>query len=101
MGSNSQMMVEKDIQFVEMYKKSLCGIKKKHEWEEISGGKCLALYYDFKEDDRIQGSKEEVTRRVGYIVSNPDKFDKDLPAKITKATMEIGVCSNYIKSNCY
>jgi len=86
--------------FVEMYKKTLCNIKKMHEWEEISGGKCLALYYDFKGNDGIQSGKKEVSKRVGYIVSNPDKFDKNLSAEITKATVEIGACNEYIKSNC-
>lgn len=100
MGSNSLMMVEKDIGYLEMYEKTLCGIKKKHEWEEITRGKCLALYYDFKGNDRVQNGKKEVTKRVSYVLNNPDKFDSSFPARLSDATMKIGVCTNYIKKNC-
>ncbi len=100
MSSNSQLIVEKDIDFLEMYQNTLCSIKKKHEWEEISRGKCLALYYDFKENDSVQDGKKEVTKRVSYILNNPDEFDEKFLDRLSYAIAKIGDCSSYIKKNC-
>ena len=93
-------MVDKDIHFLEMYNNTLCSIKEEHEKGEISRGKCLALYYDFKDNDRVQNGKKEVIKRVSYILNNPDKFDDNYPVRLSDATMKIGACTNYIKKNC-
>jgi hypothetical protein len=93
-------MIEEDIHFLEMYKNTLCSIKETHELEEISRGKCLALYYDFKGNDSVQDGKEVVAKRVSYILTNPDKFDKNFPDRLSIVTAKIEVCTLYIKENC-
>ncbi len=100
MSGESQLTIEKDILFLEIYENTLCSIKEMHEWEEISRGKCLALYYDFKENDSVQDGKKEVAKRVSYILNNPDKFDKKFPDRLSKVTRKIGVCAGYINQNC-
>ncbi len=100
MSGEKQLAIEKDILFLEIYENTLCSIKKMHEWEEISRGKCLALYYDFKENDSIQDGKKEVAKRVSYISNNPDEFDKNFLDRLSNVTRKIGVCTSYINQNC-
>ncbi len=100
MSGESQLKIEKDIHFLKMYKTTLCSIREGHEREEISPGKCLALYYDFKENDSVQDGKKEVVKRVNYILNNSVKFDKNYSVQLYKFTTEIGGCTSYIKQNC-
>ncbi|THB70147.1 MAG: hypothetical protein D6B25_20555 [Desulfobulbaceae bacterium] len=100
MTGDAKMMIERDIRFLEMYEKSLCEIKKGREREELSRGKCLALYYDLKENERVENSREKVAKRVSYIVTNPDKFEKDDSIKVYNLTTKIGECDTYILQNC-
>ena len=100
MSSESQLMIEEDIHFLEMYKNTLCSINEIHELEEITRGKCLALYYDFKLNDSVQDGKNVVAERISYIFANPDKFDKDFPDRLSIITTKIEDCTRYIKENC-
>lgn len=85
---------------MESYKDTICGIKDQHENKEITRGKCLALYYEHKDQSHIKEEKEKVVKRVGYILENPDKFDKKTHDKLSIASMEIANCDNYIMLNC-
>jgi hypothetical protein len=100
MSSESQLMIEKDIHFLEMYKNTLCSINEMRELEEITRGKCLALYYDFKLNDSVQDGKKEVAERISYILANPDKFDKIFLDRLSIITTKIEDCTRYIKENC-
>jgi hypothetical protein len=97
MSGESQLMIEKDIRFLETYKNTFCSIREMHEQEEISRGKCLALYYDNKEND---SDKREVAKRVSYILNNPDKFDKKISDRLSNITTKTVDCTNYINQKC-
>jgi hypothetical protein len=97
MNGESQLMIEKDIRFLEAYRNSFCSIMEMHERKEISRGKCIALYYDNKEND---SDKAEVAKRVSYIMKNPDKFDKNLFERLSNITTKTVECTNYINQNC-
>lgn len=96
----SPAMLEKDIRFLEKYKNTLCSIKEKREYEEITRGKCLALYYEYKDKESIQDKKKETVKRIGYILGNPEKFDKDSYDRVSTATTGIVDCNSYINRNC-
>ncbi len=100
MSGESKLMIERDIRFLEIYETTLCNIKEMHEREEISRGKCLALYYEFKENDGIQDGRKVVAKRVGYIMSNPDSFDRKYSEQLSEFTTKIGDCNSYINKNC-
>ena len=97
MSGESQLMIEMDIRFLETYKNTVCSIMEMHEQKVISRGKCLALYYDNSENDSVKG---EVTKRVSYILNNPDKFDKNVSDRLSNITTKTGGCTNYISQNC-
>lgn len=94
---DSQLMIEKDVHFLELYKNALCNIKDMHERQEISRGKCLAMYYDNTQNDRV---KSEVATRASYILNNPDEFDKSLAEKLSNIATETTECTAYINANC-
>jgi hypothetical protein len=93
----SQLMIEKDIRFLEAYKNTFCSIMEMYERKEISRGKCIALYYDGKEND---SDKAEVAKRVSYILKNPDKFDKNISDRLSNITTKTVECTTYINQNC-
>ena len=97
MSGDSQLMIENDISILETYANTLCSIKEMQEREEISRGKCLAMYYDKKEHNRVE---KEVTKRVSYILSNPAQFDKEIYGRLTIITAKTADCANYINQNC-
>lgn len=85
---------------MEKYHETICGIQDQHEDEEISRGKCLALYYDYKDKMHIKDERREVIQRVRYILANPGKFDQDSYDLVSTATSEIVDCKSYIEKNC-
>jgi len=91
------LLIENDIRYLEKYESNLCSIKEMHENGEISRGKCLAMYYDNTENDRV---KNEVAKRASYILSNPDEFDKDFSNRLSEVTTNTVDCTTYIKQNC-
>jgi hypothetical protein len=97
MDGSSQFMIDKDIRFLEKYRNTLCNIKETHEREEITSGRCLALYYDQNQSDDIE---KETMQRVGYILAHPGKFDKKIAENLSTITTDIVDCTNYINTNC-
>ncbi|BHH83774.1 hypothetical protein [Desulforhopalus sp. 52FAK] len=89
-----------DVDFLEEYKNSMCGIKDKHEYEEISSGRCLALYYDYKDQSHTKNEMEDVVKRVRSILEDPGKADQSSLDRLSKASAEIVGCKNYITENC-
>lgn len=96
----SPTKIKEDADFLEGYKTSLCSIKEQHEYEEISRGRCLALYYDFKEQSHTKKEKEEIVKRVSYIMKDPGKVDQSILDQLSRSTAEIGACKEYITENC-
>lgn len=96
----SPMKIQQDVDFLNGYKNGICGIKEKHEYEEISSGKCLALYYDFKDQSQIKSEREAVAKRVKYILEDPGEADQATLTQLSLATAAIGECKEYIKENC-
>ena len=96
----SSSKITEDTRFVEVYKNTICNIKEEHKQKEITSGKCLALYYDHKDQSQIKDEKEEVVKRVRYVLENPDKFDKKTHDLLSRTTVELADCDNYIILNC-
>lgn len=100
MGHTSEMKLQQDLQFLEIYKDAYCDIKESYEQGDISRGRCLTLFYDKKENDALEDAKDEVGKRVSYVLSNPDEFDKEIAQKLSKTTNQIMECIGYINANC-
>ncbi len=98
--NESSSKLTEDARFVESYRNTICDIKKEHEYKEITSGKCLARYYDYKDQPHLKEEKEEVVKRVRYILENPEKFDQKTYNKLSKTTVEIANCDDYILLNC-
>lgn len=96
----SPTKIKEDVDFLESYKNGICTIKEKHEYEEISRGKCLALYYDYKEQSDIKSTKESVVKRVSQILKDPGKVDQSILDQLSLSTAAIADCKNYITENC-
>jgi len=96
----SPTKIKKDVHFLEGYRDTLCGIKEKHEYEEIPSGRCLALYFDFKDQSHTKTEMEGVANRVRSILEDPDKVDQSIIDQLSEATAEIAACKNYIKKTC-
>lgn len=97
---DSPSKIKEDVHFLELYKNTICGIKEKHEYKEISSGKCLALYYDYKEQNHTKNEWEDVVKRIRYILEDPGKIDPKTFDLLSKASIEIADCKNYITENC-
>lgn len=95
---DSPSRLKEDINFLDRYKQTVCDIKEQHEYGEISTGKCLALYYDCKED--MNDEKDDVVQRISYVYKHPDKVDQSTLNTVSEATVAIAGCLTYITENC-
>ena len=96
----SPSKLKKDVAFLEEYKNNMCDITEKHGYKEISSGRCLALYYDFKDQSHTKNEMATVAKRVRNILQDPGKANQSTLDQLSTATAAIAECQSYITQNC-